>query len=86
MVLKANDRRTSCPCHDEFRGPRSDYVRQIVSLIVRYDSEIFPPLVLCLEKDSANKKAEFRQSSKLRLEFEYGNPEMKSKLFIFRRC
>ncbi|GFX55035.1 hypothetical protein TNCV_2305581 [Trichonephila clavipes] len=29
MVLKANDRRTSCPCHDEFRGPRSDYVRQI---------------------------------------------------------
>ncbi|GFX14149.1 hypothetical protein TNCV_1766431 [Trichonephila clavipes] len=23
-VLKANDRRTSCPCHDEFRGPRSD--------------------------------------------------------------
>ncbi|GFV50817.1 uncharacterized protein TNCV_4237721 [Trichonephila clavipes] len=30
MVLKANDRRTSCPCHDEFRGPRSDYVRQVV--------------------------------------------------------
>ncbi|GFX87739.1 hypothetical protein TNCV_2190161 [Trichonephila clavipes] len=29
MVFKANDRRTSCPCHDEFRGPRSDYVRQI---------------------------------------------------------
>ncbi|GFX62400.1 transposable element Tcb1 transposase [Trichonephila clavipes] len=28
IVLKANDRRTSCPCHDEFRGPRSDYVRQ----------------------------------------------------------
>ncbi|GFW77572.1 uncharacterized protein TNCV_2499641 [Trichonephila clavipes] len=28
MVLKANDRCTSCPCHDEFRGPRSDYVRQ----------------------------------------------------------
>ncbi|GFX41571.1 uncharacterized protein TNCV_3109671 [Trichonephila clavipes] len=27
MVLKANDRRTSCPCHDEFRGLRSDYVR-----------------------------------------------------------
>ncbi|GFW24026.1 hypothetical protein TNCV_4950701 [Trichonephila clavipes] len=26
MVLKANDRRTSCSCHDEFRGPRSDYV------------------------------------------------------------
>ncbi|GFY24966.1 hypothetical protein TNCV_2691571 [Trichonephila clavipes] len=21
IVLKANDRRTSCPCHDEFRGP-----------------------------------------------------------------
>ncbi|GFV89267.1 uncharacterized protein TNCV_286001 [Trichonephila clavipes] len=29
MVLKANDRRTSCPCHDEFRGPRSGYVRQV---------------------------------------------------------
>ncbi|GFX39639.1 uncharacterized protein TNCV_2103831 [Trichonephila clavipes] len=29
MVLKANNRRTSCPCHDDFRGPRSDYVRQI---------------------------------------------------------
>ncbi|GFV32076.1 uncharacterized protein TNCV_4942941 [Trichonephila clavipes] len=29
MVLKANDRRTSCPFHDEFRGPRSDYVRQV---------------------------------------------------------
>ncbi|GFT30988.1 hypothetical protein TNCV_1683541 [Trichonephila clavipes] len=28
MVLKANDRPTSCPCHNEFRGPRSDYVRQ----------------------------------------------------------
>ncbi|GFW53474.1 transposable element Tcb2 transposase [Trichonephila clavipes] len=26
MVLKVNDRRTSC--HDEFRGARSDYVRQ----------------------------------------------------------
>ncbi|GFV58063.1 mariner Mos1 transposase [Trichonephila clavipes] len=31
MVLKVNDRRTSCPCHDEFRGPRSDYVRQAVA-------------------------------------------------------
>ncbi|GFX21345.1 uncharacterized protein TNCV_2252921 [Trichonephila clavipes] len=29
MVLKANDRRTSCPCHDEFRGPRSNYVKQV---------------------------------------------------------
>ncbi|GFW51614.1 hypothetical protein TNCV_4212901 [Trichonephila clavipes] len=29
MVLQVNDRRTSCPCHDEFRGPRSDYVRQV---------------------------------------------------------
>ncbi|GFX63512.1 hypothetical protein TNCV_105191 [Trichonephila clavipes] len=31
MVLKANDRSTSCPCHDEFREPRSDYVRQVAS-------------------------------------------------------
>ncbi|GFV45575.1 uncharacterized protein TNCV_4240991 [Trichonephila clavipes] len=29
MVLKVNDRRTSCPGHDEFRGHRSDYVRQV---------------------------------------------------------
>ncbi|GFW53934.1 uncharacterized protein TNCV_1086511 [Trichonephila clavipes] len=29
MVLKANDRRISCPCLDEFRGPRSEYVRQV---------------------------------------------------------
>ncbi|GFV60634.1 hypothetical protein TNCV_45861 [Trichonephila clavipes] len=28
MVLMANDRRTSSPCNDEFRGPRSVYVRQ----------------------------------------------------------
>ncbi|GFX62112.1 uncharacterized protein TNCV_2228381 [Trichonephila clavipes] len=34
MVLKANDRRTSCPCHDEFRGPRSDYVRQSPGLVL----------------------------------------------------
>ncbi|GFV37366.1 hypothetical protein TNCV_1758041 [Trichonephila clavipes] len=27
LKVKANDRRTSC--HDEFRGPRSDYVRQV---------------------------------------------------------
>ncbi|GFV16247.1 transposable element Tcb1 transposase [Trichonephila clavipes] len=33
MVLKANDRRASCPCHDEFRGPRSNCVRQVVSRI-----------------------------------------------------
>ncbi|GFS84164.1 transposable element Tcb2 transposase [Trichonephila clavipes] len=32
MVLKANDRRTSCTCHDEFRGPRSDCVRQVASV------------------------------------------------------
>ncbi|GFU91265.1 hypothetical protein TNCV_4925951 [Trichonephila clavipes] len=28
MVRKANDRRTSRPCHDELHGPQSDYVRQ----------------------------------------------------------
>ncbi|GFV52918.1 uncharacterized protein TNCV_2875861 [Trichonephila clavipes] len=36
MVLKANDRRTSCPCHDEFRGPRSDYVRQVAFATTTY--------------------------------------------------
>ncbi|GFV53955.1 uncharacterized protein TNCV_2688241 [Trichonephila clavipes] len=34
MVLKANDRRTSCPCHDEFRGPRSDYTMNFVGLVL----------------------------------------------------
>ncbi|GFS71837.1 hypothetical protein TNCV_3715121 [Trichonephila clavipes] len=29
MALKTNDRRTSNPMYDEFRGPRSDYVRQV---------------------------------------------------------
>ncbi|GFU85885.1 uncharacterized protein TNCV_2037161 [Trichonephila clavipes] len=37
MVLKANDRRTSCPCHDEFRGPRSDYVRQVSDYVWNRD-------------------------------------------------
>ncbi|GFV61917.1 uncharacterized protein TNCV_4107211 [Trichonephila clavipes] len=39
MVLKANDRRTSCPCHDEFRGPRSDYVRQFGVAIYQNDHQ-----------------------------------------------
>ncbi|GFU42891.1 hypothetical protein TNCV_3140531 [Trichonephila clavipes] len=31
LVLKAtaNDRRTSSPCHDEFCGPHSDFIRQV---------------------------------------------------------
>ncbi|GFX57637.1 hypothetical protein TNCV_2676231 [Trichonephila clavipes] len=40
MVLKANDRRTSCPCHDEFRGPRSDYVRQVA--LENNNNTVFP--------------------------------------------
>ncbi|GFW64409.1 hypothetical protein TNCV_274331 [Trichonephila clavipes] len=39
MVLKANDRRTSSPCHDEFRGPRSDCVRQSRVTNVGIDSK-----------------------------------------------
>ncbi|GFV34423.1 uncharacterized protein TNCV_5137641 [Trichonephila clavipes] len=30
LKVKANDRRTSSPCHHVFRGPRSDYVRQVL--------------------------------------------------------
>ncbi|GFU18392.1 uncharacterized protein TNCV_1980751 [Trichonephila clavipes] len=41
MVLKANDRRTSCPCHDEFRGPRSDYVRQVALATTTTTTAIF---------------------------------------------
>ncbi|GFV43002.1 uncharacterized protein TNCV_3680271 [Trichonephila clavipes] len=40
MVLKANDRRTSCPCHDEFRGPRSDYVRQVALATTQQQQQI----------------------------------------------
>ncbi|GFU64163.1 hypothetical protein TNCV_3745311 [Trichonephila clavipes] len=32
MVLKANDRRTSSPCHDACLGPRSDKLRQVVTI------------------------------------------------------
>ncbi|GFV42997.1 uncharacterized protein TNCV_3680221 [Trichonephila clavipes] len=46
MVLKANDRRTSCPCHDEFRGPRSDYVRQNSIFISNYVQVVKKTLVL----------------------------------------
>ncbi|GFU59662.1 hypothetical protein TNCV_3186321 [Trichonephila clavipes] len=52
MVLKANDRHTSCPCHDEFRGPRSDYVRQVASEInnstqLRYGLNILSATSVC---------------------------------------
>ncbi|GFX73985.1 uncharacterized protein TNCV_2954681 [Trichonephila clavipes] len=46
MVLKANDRRTSCPCHDEFRGSRSDYVRQD-----KYGEFLSPLIDSCLPED-----------------------------------
>ncbi|GFX78245.1 uncharacterized protein TNCV_5135921 [Trichonephila clavipes] len=46
MVLKANDRRTSCPCHDEFRGPRSDYVRQVALATTTTKSVSDPPHVI----------------------------------------
>ncbi|GFW55487.1 hypothetical protein TNCV_118711 [Trichonephila clavipes] len=35
MVLKTNDRHTSCPCHDEFHGSRFYYVRQIEAHEIR---------------------------------------------------
>ncbi|GFX96984.1 uncharacterized protein TNCV_1997161 [Trichonephila clavipes] len=49
MVLKANDRRTSCPCHDEFRGPRSDYVRQRQNL--KCDEEGVETWMACVAED-----------------------------------
>ncbi|GFY34499.1 hypothetical protein TNCV_2821851 [Trichonephila clavipes] len=33
MVLKANDRRTSCPCHEEFRGPDLQQQHEDLSVI-----------------------------------------------------
>ncbi|GFV25917.1 uncharacterized protein TNCV_3811081 [Trichonephila clavipes] len=41
MVLKANDRRI-CPCHDEFRGPRSDYVRQVSFPCMPFEPALHP--------------------------------------------
>ncbi|GFX20543.1 hypothetical protein TNCV_3489001 [Trichonephila clavipes] len=38
LTAKVNDRRTSSPLHDEFHGPRSDYVRQDISASTRWVS------------------------------------------------
>ncbi|GFV53680.1 hypothetical protein TNCV_2091831 [Trichonephila clavipes] len=51
-VLKANDRRTSCPGHDEFRGPRSDYVRQVA--LENTNSNVKMLLVALQERDLDN--------------------------------
>ncbi|GFU14586.1 uncharacterized protein TNCV_406431 [Trichonephila clavipes] len=48
MVLKANDRRTSCPCHDEFRGPRSDYVKQVALATTTTTLDCFGFILLIL--------------------------------------
>ncbi|GFW46677.1 uncharacterized protein TNCV_1937461 [Trichonephila clavipes] len=66
MVLKANDRRTSCPCHDEFRGPRSDYVRQYARL-TSYVKVVTPK---CLggppvDRDRLNAHPGFKVADKL---------------------
>ncbi|GFV59862.1 uncharacterized protein TNCV_4739901 [Trichonephila clavipes] len=58
MVLKANDRRTSCPCHDEFRGPRSDYVRQV--------AQKAPIKTPAPKKEVPEKPAEIKDSEELR--------------------
>ncbi|GFV45750.1 retrovirus-related Pol polyprotein from transposon 412 [Trichonephila clavipes] len=51
MVLKANDRRTSCPCHDEFRGPRSNYVRQVaLATTTTTPSDGFTFLLTCIDR------------------------------------
>ncbi|GFU44297.1 uncharacterized protein TNCV_3041371 [Trichonephila clavipes] len=60
MVLKANDRRTSCPCHDEFRGPRSDYVRQNIPSHFR---RAFPTLTQYEKRRQGGVVGSHRQSS-----------------------
>ncbi|GFY32157.1 uncharacterized protein TNCV_3556651 [Trichonephila clavipes] len=44
MVLKANDRRTSC--HNEFRDPRSDFVRQCLHGVTLNRRQATSPLVM----------------------------------------
>ncbi|GFX03869.1 hypothetical protein TNCV_4677741 [Trichonephila clavipes] len=70
MVLKANDRRTSCPCHDEFRGPRSDYVRQSNnrSSGVAQSALLINPLLNDETFEEVEKK-EIRESKDKRLKF-----------------
>ncbi|GFV94706.1 uncharacterized protein TNCV_3864291 [Trichonephila clavipes] len=59
MVLKANDRRTSCPCHDEFRGPRSDYVRQIKAHEIHSGKELDVSLSLALALSTMQETVRF---------------------------
>ncbi|GFW11376.1 hypothetical protein TNCV_3808961 [Trichonephila clavipes] len=76
MVLKANDRRTSCPCHDELRGPRSDYVRQVaLATTTTYYPHTFDREVCALkniidadsnDKNETNKDAPAPSSSEMR--------------------
>ncbi|GFU75761.1 hypothetical protein TNCV_1652211 [Trichonephila clavipes] len=47
MVLKANDRRTSSLFHDEFRGPRSDCIRQVA--LETTATKVFELEALCLK-------------------------------------
>ncbi|GFX90497.1 sushi, von Willebrand factor type A, EGF and pentraxin domain-containing protein 1 [Trichonephila clavipes] len=80
MVLKANDRRTSCPCHDEFRGPRSDYVRQddVKDGFAREDEHIFR---LSTEKGSSTREISkyFIKNGITRLDLHILNTFMKIK-------
>ncbi|GFV75807.1 uncharacterized protein TNCV_1757351 [Trichonephila clavipes] len=54
MVLKTNDRRTSCPCHDEFHGPRSNYVRQQTA-----ENQTFPADVSFIDEASFTRSGMF---------------------------
>ncbi|GFV48367.1 hypothetical protein TNCV_2512671 [Trichonephila clavipes] len=45
------------PCHDEFRGPRSDYVRQTLATIIKQRAEIEKASVECGEKSSETRKS-----------------------------
>ncbi|GFV75787.1 hypothetical protein TNCV_1757151 [Trichonephila clavipes] len=48
MVIKVNDRST--PCHDEFRGPPSDCVRQIVPIVLNVKLNYYRAKLVLLYK------------------------------------
>ncbi|GFU80013.1 uncharacterized protein TNCV_578931 [Trichonephila clavipes] len=64
MVLKVNDRRTSCPCHDEFRGPRSDYVRQDIHWCAKIKDEV-EKLAYQLNEEAERTERPIRRLSKV---------------------
>ncbi|GFW66116.1 hypothetical protein TNCV_1710151 [Trichonephila clavipes] len=55
LKAKAKDRRTSRSCHDELRGPRSDYVRQVALATTKTRVERFGTIGVKLYKKGSKR-------------------------------